>query len=333
MTVINGIEIDNIKYIHNEIKEAIINNDPIEQNLHVVIVISNPCQYARRYILAKEFIKRFDDEENVILYIVELAFNDQKFQVTEAKNSRHLQIRTTARPLWHKENMINLGVQKLLPKNWKAFAWIDADIEFDSASWALDTLKILNGCRDIVQLFSHCSDMDQNEDPMRIFQSFGFQYSKKKVYKIQGQLNFWHPGFAWAMTRKAYDKAGGIYEKSILGSGDHNISLSLIGRGIYSINSETTDGYKKSVLDYQKNISKLRLGYVPGFIRHYFHGSKENRKYIERWKILVKHKYNPYEHIEHDKNGLLIPSDKCPQELLNDIYQYFSERNEDEFFK
>ena len=63
MTVINGIEIDNIKYIHNEIKEAIVNNDPIEQNLHVVIVISNPCQYARRYILAKEFINRFENDE------------------------------------------------------------------------------------------------------------------------------------------------------------------------------------------------------------------------------------------------------------------------------
>ena len=70
MTVINGIEIDNISYIKNEIKEAIINNEPIENNLHVIIVISNPCQYAKRYILAREFIKRFDTEQNIILYIV-----------------------------------------------------------------------------------------------------------------------------------------------------------------------------------------------------------------------------------------------------------------------
>jgi hypothetical protein len=333
MTVINGIEIDNVQYIQNEIKEAIINNDPIEENLHVVIVISNPCQYARRYILAREFVKRFEDEQNVILYIVELAFNNQQFQVTEPNNPRHLQLKTNTRPLWHKENMINVGVQKLLPKNWKAFAWVDADIEFDSASWALDTLKILNGCRDIVQLFSHCSDMNQHEDPMRLFQGFGFQYTKKKEYNITGSLNFWHPGFAWAMTRKAYDKAGGIYEKSILGSGDHNISLALIGNGLTSISPETSDEYKRSILEYQNKISKLRLGYVPGFIRHYFHGTKQNRKYLERWIILVTHKYDPYEHVTHDKNGLLIPSDKCPKELLDDIYKYFSERNEDEFFK
>ena len=333
MTVINGIEIDNIKYIHNEIKEAIINNDPIEENLHVIIVISNPCQYARRYILAREFIRRFEKEQNVILYIVELIFENQKFQVSESNNKRHLQLKTNTNPIWHKENMINLGVKKLLPKKWKAMAWVDADIEFDSASWALDTLKILNGCRDIVQLFSHCSDMNKDENPMRIFQSFGFQYTKKKNYNQQGLLNFWHPGFAWAITRKAYDRAGGLYEHSILGSGDHNIALSLIGHGLFSINSDTSDGYKKSIIEYQKKVYGLRIGYVPGFIRHYFHGSKENRKYSERWKILACNKYDPYEHIMYDDNELIIPSNICPQKLLDDIYQYFSERNEDEGFK
>jgi hypothetical protein len=62
MTVINGIEIDNIKYNKNEIKTALINNDPIEDKLNVIIVVSNPMLYARRYILAKEFIKRCEME-------------------------------------------------------------------------------------------------------------------------------------------------------------------------------------------------------------------------------------------------------------------------------
>ena len=29
-------------------------------------------------------------------------------------------------------------------------------------------------------------------------------------------------------------------------------------------------------------------------------------------------------------NGLLIPSKECPRQLLDDIYKYFEERNEDE---
>ena len=51
MTVINGIEIDNINYKINDIKFAISNNDPIEEKLNVIVVISNPCLYAKRYIL------------------------------------------------------------------------------------------------------------------------------------------------------------------------------------------------------------------------------------------------------------------------------------------
>jgi hypothetical protein len=43
MTVVNGIEIDEIDYIMNDIKSAIQNNDPIEDKLHVILVISNPC--------------------------------------------------------------------------------------------------------------------------------------------------------------------------------------------------------------------------------------------------------------------------------------------------
>jgi hypothetical protein len=332
MTIINNIEIDNIKYNPNEIKSAIYNNDPIEDFLHVIIVISNPCQYARRFILAREFIKRFEHEPNVKLYVVELAYEKQKFYVSEKSNPNHLQIQTNQAPLWHKENMINIGVQKLLPKNWKAFAWIDADVEFENPNWALDTLKVLNGCKDIVQLFSHAIDMNKDENVMSIFSSFGFQYTKNKIYGIGGISNFWHPGFAWAMTRKIYDKIGGLYDLSILGSGDHNMALSLIGKSMKSINNKTSDGYKKSILNYGKSLINIRLGYIPGVIRHYFHGSKTNRKYAERWEILVKHQYDPNIHVTKNDQGLLIPTKQCPKQLLDDIMEYFIVRNEDEGF-
>ena len=172
MTVINGIEIDDINYKQNDIKYAISNNDPIENKLNVIIVISNPCLYAKRYILLKEFVKRFEEEEsNVELFIVEMIYNNQRFIITDKNNKKHLQLKTET-PIWHKENMVNLGVKYLLPINWKAFAWIDADIEFENNSWALDTLKILNGYKDVVQLFSHCVDMDHDETTMNIINIF-----------------------------------------------------------------------------------------------------------------------------------------------------------------
>ena len=33
----------------------------------------------------------------------------------------------------------------------------------------------------VVQLFSHCLNMDKNENLIEVFTSFGFQYSKKKI--------------------------------------------------------------------------------------------------------------------------------------------------------
>ena len=311
----------------DDIRQAIMNNDPIDDTLHVIAVTSNPCQFARRYILAREFLSRMEQEANVKVYVVELAYGDQQFYITDKKNPRHLQIRGTV-PLWHKENMINIGV-KLLPSNWKAMAWIDADVEFENVNWAMDTLKVLNGCRDVVQLFSHAVDMNKHMEAMSIFPSCGFQYSKKSRYGGTG-INMWHPGYAWACTKKAYDRMGGLYEYSILGSGDHNMSFSFIGQPDKSLNVDTTNAYKESLRLFQKRAAQLRLGYVPGVIRHHFHGAKKNRKYHERWQILVNNAYNPFIHITKNRDGLLVPTELCPQKMLDEILAYFAERNEDE---
>ena len=291
----------------NDIKSAIKNNKKIEDKLNVIIVISNASSFASRFILTNDFIKRIhDNEPNVNLYVVELAYGNQVFSVTDKNNSMHLQLRTKT-PLWHKENLINLGVKNLLPPDWKAFAWIDADIEFENVTWVDDTLKILNGECDIVQLFSHAADMDENQMTMSMFNSGGYQSSKKKAYCGTGP-NFWHPGYGWAITRKAFEKLGGLYDKAILGSGDSVMCLSLMKKGLSAINVKSTAGYKESISIYQKNADNLKYGHVPGIIRHHFHGSKKNRKYVERWGILLRHNYDPSIHVTFDKNGILVPT-------------------------
>ena len=329
MTVIENVEVS-VHKLTNEMKYAVINNDPIDDTLHVITVMSNPCNFRKRVILAKEFINRMEFEENVTLYVVELAYGNEPFYITDPENARHLQLRAdSAAILWHKENMINIGVKKLLPASWKAMAWVDADVEFDSPSWASETLRILNGARDIVQLFSHCIDMGPDMKAMRIFQSFGFQYNKGFDYTLGG-VNYFHPGFAWAITRKAYDKLGGVYEHAMLGSGDNVVAMSLIGQAIQTVNRGETDAYKKHTLDYEKRMKRLRVGYVPGVIRHHYHGSKLNRGYNNRWKILIKHDYDPIAHVTYDENGLLVPTPACPKELLQDIRDYFFSRFEDD---
>lgn len=326
MTIINDIEIDNIDYKTNDITDAILNNDKIEDKLNVLMVISNPCLYAKRYILAKQFIFRMNRNADVNLYIVELAYKNQKYYITEANNNKHLQLRTDI-PLWHKENMINLGIKYLLPNDWKAVAWVDADIEFENTNWASDTLKILNGCKDIVQLYSQADDTNKYNQSMKIFSSFGYQYNKKNNFDTK---NRWHPGYCWAITRKAYEKIGNLYEYAILGSGDHIMTYCMINKGIHSINKNSSQGYKQSILEFQNKIKNLRLGYTPGLIRHYYHGCKKNRCYDTRWQILLKYNFDPIIHLEKDNIGIIIPSKECPKEIPDEIMRYFKNRNEDE---
>ena len=314
--------------VKDNIKELIFNNVPIEEKLHVVAVVSNPCNYRIRYKLTNEFMKRMEKEPNVITYLVELVYGEQPFEVTSHTNKRHLQVRTDAAPLWHKENMINLGVKHLLPANWKAMAWIDADVEFDSAHWALDTLKVLNGGRDFVQLFSHCIDMDFNKQIMNTFTSFGYQYTKNFKKGI-GQ-HYWHPGFAWACNRKAYDKIGGIFQEGILGSGDNILCHTFIKKAPDSLKTGMSQEYIDFVTNLQNKMQGITLGYIPGPIRHFFHGKKENRNYYGREDILIKYQYNPYTFIQEDSRGLLVPTENCPKEFLKDIMDYFKDRNEDE---
>ena len=48
MTIVKGIELDNFKYIKNDLKLVLKNNDPIEAKLNVIAVISNPILFVRR---------------------------------------------------------------------------------------------------------------------------------------------------------------------------------------------------------------------------------------------------------------------------------------------
>jgi hypothetical protein len=316
--------------ISNKTKEIIKNNSPIEDKLNVIIVLSNPCGFKKRVKLANDFILRMKFEKYVELYIVELAYDcNPVYYITEENNKNHLQLRTKT-PLWHKENMINLGVQYLLPQDWKAFAWIDADIEFENESWALDTLKILNGEKNIVQLFSHAIDMAADRTALSIVSSAGYKYDKKDTYIPYKGANYWHPGYAWACTKEAYKNMNGLWQYNILGGGDHVMCINAIHFNLDIYISCFSDDYKEKIDFFQKTSKYLNFGYVPGIIRHNYHGSKENRKYIERIDVLIKYNYSPNLHVTFDSTGILIPTNNMCNDFKNDIYTYFVQRNEDE---
>ena len=88
--------------------------------------------------------------------------------------------------------------------------------------------------------------------------------------------------------------------------------------------------YIKDVNDYRKNLLNFRITYLPSVIRHFYHGSKKDRCYDTRHKILMSNKFNPNKDLIYNKEGLLQFSGLCPEKLKNDLYAYFTNRKEDQ---
>ena len=301
------------------------------RKLYVVTCISNPVRYRTRYDLYRKF-ERHMQQSGVELYTTEMAFGDRDFAITDGNNPNHIQVRSFFE-LWHKENMLNLAIQRL-PSDWEYVAWIDADILFNRPDWAEETVEQLQHYQ-FVQMFSHATDMSPTYEPIKQHTGFVYDwYHYPERVRKGGYATFSHPGYAWAARREALDACGGLIELGILGSGDRHMACAMIGKIEHSYNGNVHPHYKDMCMEWQRRCEKFAkrdVGYVAGNITHFWHGSKANRHYNDRWKILVDHQYDPYKDVFRDTQGLLQLDDDKPG-LRDDIRKYFRSRHEDDIY-
>jgi len=301
-----------------------------DSTLHVVGVLSNPVRWHTRYRLARQWLSEMEKHPNVRAYMVEAAFGDRHHEVTMMDDHCHLQLRTNTE-IWIKENMINLGVRYLLPRDWKYMAWVDADITFRNPNWALETIHQLQHWP-VVQPWQQCSDLGPHGNVMQLHQSFGWMHQQEKPKKKHPDdyYGFAHPGYAWACTRKFWEQANGLMDFCILGSADRHMAWAMIGDSEWSVNSELRPGYHRRVKEWQDRavrITHKQVGFTHGRIEHNFHGSKSDRNYQSRWQILIDHKYDPDTDLMYDEQGLIYLAGKPDFEQA--IRQYNRARNED----
>lgn len=305
------------KYKHKKTSEL--------DKLWVVTVISNPERYKSRYELYKRFLQHME-ESHVNLITVELAHGDRPFEITEELNPNHVQLRTKDE-IWHKENMINIGISKL-PPDWKYVAWIDADIKFSREDWAEEIVHLLQQY-DVIQLFQHAVDLGPTGEVLKV--NNGFVYSWENKLDPKNNYSSHHPGFGWACTKEAFNHLGGLIDFAVLGAGDRHMAMALIGKVEQTTDKRLSDGYKESLLIWEKRANRhirQNIGFMEGTIFHMFHGSKRKRFYSDRWKILLNHKFDPEFDLKKDWQGLYTFTDEGLR-LRNDIRNYFRSRDED----
>lgn len=305
--------------------------------LHVVSVVSNPVRYQRRYDLFSVFSEHMKTS-GVQFHVVELQTGDRDFAVKDAGT----QLRSR-QELWHKENLINIGVSRL-PADWQYVAWVDGDVTFLNPNWAAETLQQLQHY-EAVQMFDWAEDVGFGpHQHLNIERGFMLAYHNMIRGRMKGEPHkpnphgkhpyggWWgHCGYAWAVRRSAWDKLGGLIDTCILGSADHTMACALVGQVKASFPPKVTPSFQRDLIAWGGRADRhilQNVGYVPGKIHHHFHGPKANRDYVGRWQILIRNQFNPDTDLKRDWQGLWQLAGNKPR-LRDELRLYFRQRNED----
>lgn len=319
-------------HLVNHIQKPYLRSD---NTLHVIGVVTNVARWHSRYRLARKWLERMNQMPNVKAYVVEAAYKDRDFEVAEACNPRHLRLHTKSE-IWLKENLINLGVKRLLPHDWRYMAWVDMDVHFRRSDWALATIHQLQHYP-VVQPWSDVVDLDFYGGVHGHYRSFGSLHARgvPKCHHKKHEYGhaYAHPGFAWACTRSFYEAVEKLLEFCIVGAGDHHMAWAMVGDIESTIHRKVSENYKIACRQWQEKATFAcghNVGYVPGSIEHNFHGPKERRYYYERWDILLKHQFDPLHDLTHDSQGLLVLKNNARlNRLERAIHRYNLERLED----
>jgi hypothetical protein len=285
--------------------------------LAVVTCHWNPANWAS---LRRNY-RRFIHEMSwwgVPTFAAEVAFTGQSFVDEDAflqllANERH--------QLWQKERLINRLVE-LLPDQYDAVAWIDADVLFLDPKWTARTVQLLEEYP-VVQLWDRWHDTDASGRIGNVLRSVG---EGAKRYTSREPAS---PGGAWAARREVFP----LYDRMIVGSGDAMMVEAWAGMENSRCMARCTPAM---AADYGRWAAEAyakvggRIGILPGHAIHLHHGSRKHRSYVERWQPVIDAGYDPQRHVAVDDNGLLRWTDECPQQLRDSVAGYFASRREDD---
>lgn len=288
--------------------------------LYVVLPYFNYCGFKRRQELFVKFVHEIQNIKGIRVVVSELI---GPAPLPKLHVWKHLKNRSDS-PVWMKEKLINVGI-KNLPGDWKYVSWIDADITFLNTNWVQDTIDALQA-KDVVQMFRTAVNLGPNNEAIKIDKGFGYMHADSGTpYVKTDKYGYWHPGYAWACTRSAFRKMGNsLLDWAILGSGDRHMAMAWIGRVLDSCPGTIHLNYKIMLMEYQYNCQKFKLSYIPGTILHHWHGRFEDRKYKERWDVLVRHGFDPITDVTMSLR--LTPTGK---RMEKDLRAYFEGRRED----
>jgi hypothetical protein len=304
---------NNIKSVDNNVYKKLeknINdfyyNKPKTNDMAIGFVFFNIAKSNRlliNYLYTTNKLKLSD----IPYYTLEVVYNEP-----EIPEAIHIECKSI---MFQKERLCYV-LEKHIPEKYTKILFLDCDIIFDNPNWYDDVSKLLN-TYNLVHPFTTAIWLDITY--MQILEKRDTLLSKKLPYD-NGSIWNYHYGFGWAFQRKWYNEIG-FFQYCIVGGGDLFSIFSWLN--IYSnVHKFITDEYTKFF-----NFNKPSMSYITGTIYHLYHGSRINRAYFDRFKLM--------EDIKNIKDILIIEENKPfefkPQySYLNDkIKEYLINRDDD----
>jgi len=238
----------------------------------ICIVIFNPAKSKKiiqNYYTMMSYLKEYP------VYVLELLYADAKPEIRPQKRVYHAYTNSV---MFHKENLCRVLETHHIPSKYKKIAFVDADLIWDVESDWYEKAKAALDTHDVVQLFDSCQWLDPWGYP---------EMRRQSVIKMKSETydSGFHPGFAWAFRRDWYRKVG-FFDYAVTGSGDTLSAIKWLDKKIphnfKSVPAPMTNAYAEFCAKPQPRITCLRDVEVS----HLYHGSRKNRKYVERHALL-----------------------------------------------
>lgn len=299
---------------------------PPEAPLAVIACHFNWAGFERPRQNLRRFLREMD-RDGIPVYGVEMVLPDQtpvlsanpRWRVIEADPRRHV--------LFQKEAALNLAAT-LVPAGVSCLAAVDADLRFERRDWVELSLAALEQVP-VIQPFREAVWTDRE----------GGVELRREAAARRGLPADWsaHPGFAWVFRRDFFTSGPGLYPWCVTGAGDVVLAAGLIGLdntelprgGILGIGKKNLDNgiasdWFRAALDW---MGGARPGWIEGQVWHEWHGSRQDRRYLERHRLMERVEVG--RHLRLGKDGLAAWTSRATEAMRAAGLEHFRERKED----
>jgi len=278
---------------------------PTRKDMAVCFVFFNPAKSKKmlmNYLYTIEKLKL----ASIPFYTIELVFDHP--EIVDAVHVKGNSV------LFHKEKLCAL-LEKHVPWRFKKLLFLDADIVFGKPGW-YDEVSRLLGTYHVVQPFSTCVWLDSSYT--KVVQS---RLSVAYMHRNKTYNPTYHPGFGWGFQRKWFKEVG-FYPYGITGSGDTLSAAAWMG--VKFSPSYLRPAFQSSYQEYSQMMLP-KLACATGTVYHLWHGTAQNRKYVDRHRILDGVR-DVRSILSENKDGVWELTDHSVNKKMRD---YFESREDD----